>query len=161
MVGGGSIDPDGTFALSFNVRSGPSGENPTGELSVLVRPGGPMLSSSSISCVVVNGSSASFAGTFLPNPDGYTDFQINVQDTGSTGSPDLLGLIFTTNTPQGCTYNLVKGTLTTGGLVVTDAQPLPTLKDQCKNGGWRDYGSLFKNQGACVSFVATGGKKKK
>jgi hypothetical protein len=33
----------------------------------------------------------------------------------------------------------------------------PTSKDQCKNGGWRTYG-VFKNQGDCVSFVATKGK---
>jgi hypothetical protein len=33
----------------------------------------------------------------------------------------------------------------------------PTLKDQCKNGGWRNYPG-FKNQGDCVSFVATKGK---
>ena len=43
-------------------------------------------------------------------------------------------------------------------LVVTCA--LPTTKAQCKNGGWRNYGDRFKNQGSCVSFVATGGKKK-
>jgi hypothetical protein len=30
-------------------------------------------------------------------------------------------------------------------------------KDQCKNGGWQSFG-VFKNQGDCVSFVATGGK---
>jgi hypothetical protein len=40
---------------------------------------------------------------------------------------------------------------------VTDTRPLPTTKDQCKNGGWRSYG-VFKNQGDCVSFVATKGK---
>jgi dienelactone hydrolase len=34
---------------------------------------------------------------------------------------------------------------------------LPTSKDHCKNGGWRNY-PRFKNQGDCVSFVATGGK---
>jgi hypothetical protein len=33
----------------------------------------------------------------------------------------------------------------------------PTSKDQCKKGGWRTYG-VFKNQGDCVSFVATKGK---
>ena len=44
-----------------------------------------------------------------------------------------------------------------GDLVVHDAPPLPTSKDQCKNGGWRNYG-VFKNQGDCVSFVATKGK---
>ena len=36
----------------------------------------------------------------------------------------------------------------------------PTTKDQCKNGGWQSFNSpAFKNQGQCVSFVATGGKK--
>jgi hypothetical protein len=28
-----------------------------------------------------------------------------------------------------------------------------TSKDQCKNGGWRNLGTAFKNQGQCVSFV--------
>jgi hypothetical protein len=34
---------------------------------------------------------------------------------------------------------------------------LPTSKDQCKKGGWQNYG-IFKNQGDCVSFVSTHGK---
>jgi hypothetical protein len=34
---------------------------------------------------------------------------------------------------------------------------LPTTKDECKNGGWQSF-DVFKNQGDCVSFVATGGK---
>jgi hypothetical protein len=42
-------------------------------------------------------------------------------------------------------------------LVVTDVQPFPTSKDECTNGGWKTYG-VFKNQGDCVSFVASGGK---
>ena len=37
-----------------------------------------------------------------------------------------------------------------------------TNKDQCKNGGWQtlfdNHGNGFKNQGDCVSFVATKGK---
>jgi hypothetical protein len=37
------------------------------------------------------------------------------------------------------------------------SSPLPTSKAQCKNGGWKTYG-VFKNQGDCVSFVASGGK---
>lgn len=35
-------------------------------------------------------------------------------------------------------------------------QPLPTSTDQCKKDGWIQY-QVFKNQGDCVSFVATGG----
>jgi hypothetical protein len=42
--------------------------------------------------------------------------------------------------------------------------PVVTTADQCKQGGWRfvtdDLGNLFKNQGDCVSYVATKGKNK-
>jgi hypothetical protein len=34
---------------------------------------------------------------------------------------------------------------------------LPTSRDDCKRGGWRTYGARFRNQGDCVSFVATRG----
>ena len=34
----------------------------------------------------------------------------------------------------------------------------PVTKDQCKKGGWQTFGTMFKNQGRCVSFVVTGGK---
>jgi hypothetical protein len=44
-----------------------------------------------------------------------------------------------------------------GDVSVTDASPPPSSKQQCKNGGWRSFG-VFKNQGDCVSFVATKGK---
>jgi len=37
------------------------------------------------------------------------------------------------------------------------AVTLPTATQQCKNGGWLTFG-VFKNQGDCVSYVATGGK---
>jgi hypothetical protein len=30
----------------------------------------------------------------------------------------------------------------------------PTSMDQCKKGGWEDFG--FKNQGQCIRFVNTG-----
>ena len=36
-------------------------------------------------------------------------------------------------------------------------QPRPTSAEQCKDGGWRRF-EIFKNQGDCVSFVATGGR---
>ena len=29
-------------------------------------------------------------------------------------------------------------------------------KDDCKGGGWQDYGPVFKNQGQCIKFVNTG-----
>ena len=33
------------------------------------------------------------------------------------------------------------------------APPPPTNKKQCKHGGWKKFGSRFKNQGQCVRFV--------
>jgi hypothetical protein len=39
------------------------------------------------------------------------------------------------------------------------AVPAPTSKNQCMNNGWATFNNpSFKNQGDCVSFVATGGK---
>jgi hypothetical protein len=40
------------------------------------------------------------------------------------------------------------------GLVVRLRQGDPTTKDDCKDGGWEDFG--FRNQGQCVRFVETG-----
>jgi hypothetical protein len=36
-------------------------------------------------------------------------------------------------------------------------QNLPLTKDDCKKDGWMSFG-VFKNQGDCVSFVATEGR---
>jgi hypothetical protein len=41
--------------------------------------------------------------------------------------------------------------------VTTREQVLPATKDECTHGGWERFG-VFKNQGDCVSFVATGGR---
>jgi choice-of-anchor C domain-containing protein len=40
---------------------------------------------------------------------------------------------------------------------VVIVETLPGNKDECKKGGWKTFG-VFKNQGDCVSYVATGGK---
>lgn len=51
------------------------------------------------------------------------------------------------------------GTLDESATLITGmgGRPPPTIKDQCKHGGWKNF-PQFKNQGACVSSVATGGK---
>ncbi len=37
----------------------------------------------------------------------------------------------------------------------------PQTTDECKQGGWQQFGSLgFRNQGDCVSFVASGGRSR-
>jgi hypothetical protein len=41
---------------------------------------------------------------------------------------------------------------------IPDTAP-PTSKDQCKKNGWKSFNNpTFRNQGDCVSYVATGGK---
>ncbi len=49
-----------------------------------------------------------------------------------------------------------------GSFVASVTVSAPLTADACKNGGWRartdSQGNSFKNQGDCVSFVATGGK---
>lgn len=47
-------------------------------------------------------------------------------------------------------------------IIAPPPSPLPTETDQCKDGGWETFTGtfeewLFKNQGDCVSFVATDG----
>ena len=52
--------------------------------------------------------------------------------------------------------------LTFNTSVETFDPAVASSKDECKNGGWMDLvddqGNSFKNQGDCVSYVATGGK---
>jgi hypothetical protein len=140
----------------FDVRSGPVGENPTGTF-VLDIPGLFHGESTSVTCLLVSGNTATFAGTQISNI-GFTDFKATVVDNGPAGT----GLdTYATNgyfSPQDCATPepgfFGAQPLTAGDIVVVDAPPLPTSEEQCKNGGWRTYG-VFKNQGDCVSFVAT------
>jgi hypothetical protein len=42
--------------------------------------------------------------------------------------------------------------------VIARVVVLPTQKGQCKKNGWQNFAGMFKNQGDCVSYVATRGK---
>ena len=42
--------------------------------------------------------------------------------------------------------------------VIAQVVVLPNKKAQCKKGAWRNFAGMFKNQGDCVSYVATKGK---
>jgi hypothetical protein len=144
--------------FSVNAQSGPSGENPTGT----ARLSSPSVVGSRVegpvTCLSVTGNRAviGFANT-LGNPFLGVGGFIEVTD----GTPDTFTatLIASGEPPTVCPPTLGMGgtALLVGGIVVVDAPALPTSKDQCNNGGWQGYG-IFKNQGDCVSFVATGGK---
>jgi hypothetical protein len=48
-----------------------------------------------------------------------------------------------------------------GGIVIDSVsltQNSAKTKADCKDGGWKNYGTLYRNQGDCVSSVSTGGK---
>ena len=50
-------------------------------------------------------------------------------------------------------FNVIAGPVTTDTVTCgPPPPPLPTTRDQCKDGGWQSYG-IFTNQGDCVSFV--------
>ena len=40
-------------------------------------------------------------------------------------------------------------------MAVSPLPRVPTIKEQCKNGGWRNFPE-FKNQGECIALVNNG-----
>ncbi len=92
-----------------------------------------------VSCAIVtgNGSADSISFGFGPTP------AVNGTETlDQSGQALELGVTATVN-------------------VTSTPNPVPTSAKQCKGGGWQNLtdtnGTPFKNQGDCVSFVATGG----
>jgi hypothetical protein len=146
--------------IEFAFTSGPSGENPTGSASVFAS--GIHFTTPSLTCLRVEGNTATAAGPLEPQSAGFLYGKLTVVDNGPAESgldiyaPDASTQPFDCSTPVTGSQNH----LINGDIVVVDAPPpppLPSTKDQCENGGWKTYG-VFKNQGDCVSLVATGGK---
>jgi hypothetical protein len=145
-----------SLVFDLDARSGPVGENPAGVVRVglvgnpLVEVRGP------VTCLTVTGNHAVIGmenslGLPLVGPAAF----VEVTDGGTSDSLQLLGA---PQPPTVCpaTLSSFEDQVLSGDITVVDAPALPTAKDQCKNGGWQTFG--FKNQGDCVSFVATKGK---
>jgi hypothetical protein len=159
---GDSVTGSGTTGNFFgrfqiDVRSGPSGQNPTGQASFESGVIGPI--DGPATCLAVGGKVAVFN---LQTPQfGVVTFEIT--DNAGSGQPDTIEGRATglneARSPTDCSplANGLSEIVVEGDVVVVDAPPLPTSKEQCKHGGWRAFGA-FENQGDCVSFVATGGK---
>ena len=93
-------------------------------------------------------------GTFFPEVVGEFNFLIYVVDNGAAdiiGYEALFAPVTVCPPPGGHEDRFI----VSGNLTVVDAQPFPTSKDQCKNGGWRNY-PQFKNQGECIESVQHG-----
>jgi hypothetical protein len=96
-------------------------------------------------------------GTFTASSGTYTDMSTK-PFAASAGSHTLT--IKGLNTVPG--YAGQDNTAFIDALRLTSVSNVPTTFADCKNGGWRNYGGAgdtpFKNQGDCVSYVATGGR---
>jgi hypothetical protein len=120
---------------------------------------------------LVDDGSGTFSGTGHWNNDANYTWTIN----GTVAGTSVLFTIVYTGTNAGYTLNGV-GTMaadgSANGTVDNNCQTFETgaavfayiipPKDDCKSGGWADLwdveGNSFKNQGDCVSYVATDGK---
>jgi hypothetical protein len=141
------------LGIEINATSGPSGENPTGQIRAnafgLIQLGGPVF------CLAVSGNTATI--NFEDRIGGFGILTVQVVD----GQPDTFDAVPAGRAPTDCSPlppSGLGGPVIGGDITVVDAPAVPTLKDQCTNGGWRNYGATFKNQGQCVAFVQRGPK---
>jgi hypothetical protein len=166
VVGQGRTAPFGDLLLvnvfDIEARSGPSGEDPSGHVSVgigllavspsLLHIEGP------VTCLSVSGNDAVVG--FAPDPVSiFPAVLIEVEDNGPPGSdpPDLVRVSGRVGDPSSCASpGIERSPVAEGDVTVIDAPPPPTSKSQCKDGGYERFG--FKNQGECIKFVQAGPK---
>ena len=112
-----------------------------------------------------NFTTASFNSTTAPTnvgdrpADAFTcPATLSGMPAGSTVSFIALNVGDTSASDVGLAGYLDKVVISTYSDVTTyDFEAIPLTKDDCKKDLWKEYG-IFKNQGDCVSFVATGGR---
>jgi hypothetical protein len=178
LTPGSCPDPSSSFVrVGANARSGPAGEDPAGTMTWGRRFTGAFSNAEAqVSCLSVADHVAIIGvhgwdtvtvifGSFSLSTAGL----IRVTDGGGAGSGlDTFEFDLRQNSPSvpplpplppptDCS-SFPSGkpvfTNTEGDLAVSDADPLPTSKGQCKDDGWRAFGDAFRNQGQCVAFVA-------
>jgi hypothetical protein len=150
-----TIRPGGPpLEFFIDAHSGPSGEKPGG--TFVASPNSNSATPYSVVCLKVTGKTAVIG---VDQVSGDFNAFLRVEDA----PVDVLAVAFWNFplTPESCGLPglpfSAPETVISGDIAVIDVLPLPRTKDECKHGGWQTYG-IFKNQGDCVSFVATGGK---
>ncbi len=158
----------GSFSnINISAQSGTSGQNPSGSVSFLFA--GQIPVSGPVTCLSVTGPDRGGGTPTAPTTAilNYEDTtflhqieSLELVDNGGNGADTIL--LFGVSPPRAPTdcspptgQTLPPTSLTNGRAIVFDAPVLPTSKEQCKNGGWRNF-PQFKNQGDCVSFVENG-----
>ena len=160
----------------LDAHSGPAGENPTGTAAWHVGGGSGPTWNVDVTCLAVDGKTAVFGFSGIADIFGFTpvaglarvtdgggpgsglDSFIWAQVTGTEGGAPIPGPTNCSSYPAGFQPSGFRTAFNRAGdIVIIDTPAVPTTKDQCKDGGWRNFPG-FRNQGDCVSFVATGGK---
>lgn len=144
--------------VALNATSGPSGEDPAGGASFIAA--GSLLVGGAVTCLQVRGSDATMNIRYAINGLGIVTIEVFDGGPNNQGA-DTFDALPTARAPGDCSPlppTTFGGPLAGGDITVTDAPPLPAAKDQCKNGGWKTFGTAFKNQGQCVAFVERGPK---
>jgi hypothetical protein len=139
-------------SVVFDARSGPSGEDPSGE--VQFNGGGDFTFGGPVTCLNVRGNVATFNIDTI-----FGIVSVEVTDGAATGAPDVIRAPSAAVrdpgdcAPFGPLDGPVVDPVTSGDLRIVDASPapVPTSVDQCKSGGYVEFG--FRNQGQCVAFV--------
>jgi len=153
----------------FDAHSGPAGETPSGQVTFATgERAGLQTDVGTVSCLAVSGNRASigvdFEGFFgvgahaavlyVEDLGGETQDKIGVQNLPEgVSAPSVCP---TTRPPQVTLQPTFAIDFDDWHIIIVDAPARPSNKGQCRNGGWRDYPG-FRNQGDCVSFVATKG----
>ena len=143
----------GVSSFALDVTSGPAGQSPSGSITVDVpTPVGTFtFTSNSISCLAVNGNSATVAGTLQSNAFSLAYFKATAVDNGPEGSGLDTLAVEGSNSPLDCSTATtgLESPVNSGDIVVTDAPPTST--SQCANGGYARFG--FLNEGLCIASV--------
>ncbi len=160
-VGVGTV---GSWGFTIDARSGPSGEAPTGSITVNSLYFGPY--SFSVSCLTVSGNRAAMIGvrSVPPAPLQPTWVLVTVEDNGGPGQgrlgfdwdfvPPYPPVPPPVPAPTACPIRIESlGPIRDGDITVVDVPALPTTRQQCLDGGWRTFGAAFRNQGQCVAAV--------
>jgi hypothetical protein len=133
--------------VNINAQSGPSGENPTGTGSFTVFGG--INISGPVTCLNATGNTAVL--NINARTSGFGIVTVSLTDNGG-GGRDIISAQPSGRAADDCSpFTGLTSTLTNGRATVFDAPPLPTSKEQCKHGGWAQFG--FANQGQCIKFV--------
>jgi hypothetical protein len=153
LTGGPAIAAP-SMIFSLNATSEPNGEDPSGQaaFTVAIPSGSVFHIRGPVTCLAVSGNSAVInVQSQLQPAFGIVTVQV-VDDQPDTFESNPIGRAPTDCSPLSSPG--VGGPLDTGDITVVDAQPPPTNKEQCKNGGWQQFG--FASQGQCVAFLNRG-----